>query len=73
MYEDSLNRFMDVLTGTSGAVAKTKASQPTGLDSILGALGIGGQAAGGLSSAISAISPTADTGILDAIAAGLAF
>lgn len=73
MYEQSLNDFMNVMMGTSSKVADNKASSPGGLDSILGGIGLGGQAAGGASSIISALSPAADTGILDAIAGAAAF
>jgi hypothetical protein len=73
MQEDAITRFLDVLTGTSSAVASTKANSPSGLDSILGGIGLGGQAAGGASAAISGFNPGADTSILDAIAGAAAF
>jgi hypothetical protein len=72
MYEDSVNRYMDVLTGTGGQVAQTRANSPSVFDSILSGIGLGGAAGQGLSSIISAISPTADTGILDAISGAAA-
>ena len=69
MYEDSLNRFMDVMVGTGGAIAKQRASSPSIFDTIKGALGMAPGAAGAASGIISAIAPNADTAILDAIAA----
>lgn len=73
MYEQALDRFMNVMMGTAETGAKRIAASPTGLDSILQGIGLGGQAAGGASSIISAISPGADTSILDAIAGAAAF
>jgi len=63
MYEQSVNDFINTLMGVS---SKTS-SLPTGLDTILQGIGLGSSGAQGLSSIISAISPNADTGILDAI------
>jgi hypothetical protein len=68
MYEDSLNKFMEVMMGTGGAVAQNKASSPSVWDRILGAIGLGGSAAGGASAAITAGNPNANTSILDTIA-----
>jgi hypothetical protein len=59
---------MDVLLSTGKDNAGRIASSPSTLDSILGGIGLGGSAAGGLSSIISGVSPNADTSILDAIA-----
>jgi hypothetical protein len=73
MQEQAIQNYLNILTGTSKDVAATKASSPSVFDSILGGIGLGGQAAGGISSIISSISPTADTGILDAIAGAAAF
>jgi hypothetical protein len=73
MYEDAINKYIDTLLSTSGKSADRIAQSPSGLDSILSGIGLGGQAAGGASSIISAISPGADTGILDAIAGAAAF
>lgn len=50
MYEDALNRFMDVMMGTAGAGAKRIASSPSVFDSILQGLKLGGTAAGAASS-----------------------
>lgn len=73
MYESAINDYINVLMGTSGKIADTKASSPSMFDSILSGIGLGGQVAGGASSIISAIAPNADTGILDAIAGAAAF
>jgi hypothetical protein len=73
MYESAITNYLNVLMGTSGKGADRIAASPSGLDSILGGIGVGGQAAGGLSSIISAINPGADTGILDAVAGAAAF
>lgn len=68
LYEQSINNYMDVLLSTGKDNAGRIASSPSTLDSILGGIGLGGSAAGGLSSIISGVSPNADTSILDAIA-----
>ena len=72
MYQQAVQNYMDVLTGTGSQVAQTRASSPTGLDSILQMIGLGGSAGQGLSQIISAISPGASTGVLDAIAGAAA-
>jgi len=73
MYEQSLQDFINVLMGTAGDSSKRKSAGGGGiLGNILGGIGLGGAAAGGASSIISAIAPAADTGILDAIAAAAA-
>jgi hypothetical protein len=68
MYEQSVNDYINTLLNVGGTSAKRIASSPSTFDSILQGLGLGGSAAGGLSSIISSISPTADTSILDTIA-----
>lgn len=73
MYETAINDYMNVLMGTSTKNADRIASSPSTMDSILSGIGLGGQAAGRLSSIISKISPNADTGILDTIAGAAAF
>ena len=73
MYEQAVNNYIDVLMGTSSTQAQANMNKPSIFDTILGALGIGGKAAGGLSSAITAGNPGADTSILDAIAGAAAF
>lgn len=72
MYEQAVSNFMDVMMGTADTGAKRIASSPSGLDSILQGIGLAGSGAQAASSAVSAISPGADTSILDAIGA-LAF
>jgi hypothetical protein len=66
MYEDSLNRFMDVMLGAGGAVAQERASSPSFFDKLLGGLKIGGAAAGAASAA--GVGGTAGT-VLDILAA----
>lgn len=73
MYESALNNFIEVMMGTATKGADRIAASPTGLDSILAGIGLGGKAAGGASAAISAVNPGADTSILDAIAGAAAF
>lgn len=74
MYENALNSFINVMMGTAETGAKRIATSPSGpFDSILGLVGLGGQTAGAASEAISALNPSADTGILDAIAAAGVF
>jgi len=52
MYEQSINDYMNVLMGTSGQAAQTKANSPSTLDNILSGLQLGGSAAGGLATAM---------------------
>lgn len=73
MYENALNNFMNVMMGTADKTANRIAASPTGLDSILQGIGLGGQAAGAASAGISALNPAADTSVLDAIAAAGVF
>jgi hypothetical protein len=68
MYEQAVNNYMNTLLGVGGNVMQSRAQSPSGMDSIMGAIGLGGAAGQGASQLISAIAPTADTGILDAIA-----
>jgi hypothetical protein len=49
MYQDALNRFMDVMMGTSKEVAPVMQDQPTTFDQILSGLGLGGKVSGALS------------------------
>src|SRR5271154_1061622 len=67
LYEQSIQDYMSTLLGTSGQTAQRIASTPSTLDTVLGALGLGGSAVQGVSSLTSAISPNADTSILDSI------
>jgi hypothetical protein len=73
MYEEAVNKYIDVLMGTSTKGADRIASSPSSMDSILSGIGLGGKAAGGASSIISKLWPNADTGILDTIAGAAAF
>ena len=72
MYEQSIQDFLGILTGAANTTAKRIASTPSTLDQILSALKLGGAAGQGVSAGISAINPSADTGILDAIAGAAA-
>jgi hypothetical protein len=49
MYENSLNNFMSILTGTAGQTASRIANTPSTLDTIGSALSLGSDVAGGLS------------------------
>jgi len=70
MYEQSLQDFINVMMGTSDKTSQRKSAGGGGiLSSILGASGLISGGAGAASGIISAISPGADTAILDAIAA----
>lgn len=51
MYEQAINDYLNVLMGTSNKGADRIAASPTGLDSVLSGLGIGGATAGALGSA----------------------
>jgi hypothetical protein len=72
MYEDAVNRYMDVVLGTGQQAAQTKANSPSFFDTLLSGIGLAGAGGQGLSSAISTISPAADTSWLDAIAGAAA-
>ena len=67
LYEQGINNYLNVLMGTAGQQAQTKANSPSTLDNILSGLGLGTSAAQGASALTSAINPNADTGILDVI------
>jgi hypothetical protein len=69
MYEQAVSNYMNVLMGTAGTNAQRIMSSPSTLDSILGISGLVSQGAGAISGLTSAVSPSTDTGILDAIAA----
>lgn len=68
MYEDSLNRFMEVLMGVSGTDAKRIASSPGFLDQIGSILGLVGTGAGGLEAA----GVGGGSGVASSIISGLA-
>jgi hypothetical protein len=67
MYEQSIQNYLSVLLPTSQQSASNKNNSPSELDNILSGIGLGGSAAQGISQAISAFNPTADTSILDTI------
>lgn len=72
VYEQSVSDYLNTLLNVGDTNAKSKASSPSLIDQIGSFLGIGGSAASGASSIISAIAPNADTGILDTIASAAA-
>jgi len=67
MYESAISNYINTLTGVGSQVAQTKANSPSTSDSILSGLQLGGSAGQGASSIISALNPSADTALLDAI------
>jgi hypothetical protein len=67
MYEQAIQNYLSVLMPTAGANAQTKANSPSTLDSVLSDLSLGTTAAQGASAITSAISPNANTSILDTI------
>jgi hypothetical protein len=67
MYQNAIQNYLSVLMPTSAQAAQTKANSPSTSDSILGGLNLAGSVGQGASSIMSAISPSADTGLLDAI------
>jgi hypothetical protein len=72
MYQNAIQNYLSVLMPTSAQQAQTKANSPSTADSILSGLQLGGAAGQGASSIISAINPSADTGLLDAISGAAA-
>jgi hypothetical protein len=69
MYEQAVNNYMQILMGAADPTAKRILSQPQPgifdqIGSALGLVGSGSQAASGI---VSAINPSADTGVLDAV------
>ena len=69
MYEDSLNRFMDVMMGTAGTTAKRIADSPSFMDQLSSGFGL----AGSIGSAIQSIGQSSDLPAwLDTAAAGAA-
>lgn len=70
MYEQAVNDYLNTLLGISGQEATLRAGQPSTMDSILGAIGLGGSLAGGASAGLSAASSGA--GGIGSILAGLA-
>jgi hypothetical protein len=67
LYEQAVTNYMNVLMGTSTAAANEKSHQPSTWDTIAGIMGLAGSGAQAASSITSAINPSADTGILDAL------
>jgi len=72
MYEQAVSNYMNTLLNVEDTNAKRIASSPSTLDSVLQGLNLGGTAVAGVSQGISAINPSADTGILDSIAGAAA-
>ena len=68
MYEDSLNKFMDVMMGTAGQNAGRIANSPSVWDSIMGGMGLASSGAKGLEAA----GVGGGTGTLSSILSGLA-
>jgi hypothetical protein len=69
MYEDSIQRYMDVLMGTSGQAAQTKANSPSFWDNLSSGFGL----AGSVGSGIQSIGQSANLpSWLDTVAAGAA-
>ena len=69
LYEQSVQNFMTILMGASGPDASRIAKAPSTMDALTSGLNLAGTGAQGASGIISAISPSADTGVLDAIGA----
>jgi hypothetical protein len=67
LYESSVQDWLSTLLDVAGGNKQRISSSPSTLDSILSGLNLGGTAAGGVSSLVSAINPGADTSILDTL------